>query len=97
MRVKGTMGRGLDIDKESEWERGKEERAVTSWYPSTKKAVLIKLSHWHTFTWVIRTCLPVMDQVRRGLKEKAKINTRVKDRRQNKNETGIRCNARAIS
>jgi hypothetical protein len=45
MQVKGTMGRGLNIEKESEWETWREERDVTSWYPSTTKAVLIKLSH----------------------------------------------------
>jgi hypothetical protein len=42
---------------------------LTSWYPSRTKAVLIKFRH-KTFTWIVRACLPDMDQVRRGLKEK---------------------------
>jgi hypothetical protein len=57
MQVKGTMERGSDIEKERERERGRdgkegremekerEERDVTSWYPSTTKAILVKLSH----------------------------------------------------
>jgi hypothetical protein len=48
MQVKGTMERGSDIEKEREGEmgrKGERERDVTSWYPSTTKAVLVKLSH----------------------------------------------------
>jgi hypothetical protein len=38
---------------------------VTFWYPSTTKAVLIKLRR-KTFTWVVKTCLPDMDKSNKG-------------------------------
>jgi hypothetical protein len=57
-RVGGREGEG-EGERESEGQR--EGGYVTS--------VLIKL-RCNTFTWMVRTCLPNLDQVRRVLKKK---------------------------
>jgi hypothetical protein len=53
---KSKRERGRERERE-----GEEGGDVTFWYLSTTKVVPIKLRH-KTFTWVVRACLPDMDE-----------------------------------